>query len=49
MGMLVGGLALFFAAHLIPTLPKLRVRLVGMMREAEVHRQTVAQGAGVGR
>ena len=29
MWMLVGGLALFFASHLIPTLPKLRVRLVG--------------------
>jgi uncharacterized membrane protein len=29
MWMLVGGLALFFAAHVIPTLPELRTRLVG--------------------
>jgi uncharacterized membrane protein len=29
MWMLVGGLALFLTVHLIPTLPKLRVRLVG--------------------
>ena len=29
MWMLVGGLALFFGAHLIPTLPELRARLVG--------------------
>jgi uncharacterized membrane protein len=29
MWMLIGGLALFFAAHLIPTLPQLRARLVG--------------------
>ena len=29
MWMLVGGLALFFAAHLIPTLPELRARVVG--------------------
>ncbi len=29
MWMLVGGLALFFAAHLIPTRPQLRARLVG--------------------
>jgi len=31
MWMLLGGLALFFAAHLVPTLPKLRARLVGMI------------------
>ena len=31
MWMLVGGLALFFATHLIPTLPQLRVRPVGRM------------------
>jgi uncharacterized membrane protein len=29
MWMLIGGLALFFAAHLIPTRPRLRARLVG--------------------
>jgi uncharacterized membrane protein len=27
--MLIGGLALFFAVHLVPTLPKLRLRFVG--------------------
>jgi len=30
MWMLIGGLVLFFAAHLIPTLPELRTRLIGM-------------------
>jgi uncharacterized membrane protein len=31
MWMLLGGLALFFAAHLIPTRPQLRARLVGTL------------------
>ena len=31
MWMLVGGLALFFGAHLIPTLPALRTRVVGVI------------------
>jgi uncharacterized membrane protein len=31
MWMLVAGLALFFAAHLIPTLPELRTRVVGVI------------------
>lgn len=30
MWMLVSGLALFFVAHLIPTFPDVRTRLVGM-------------------
>lgn len=30
MWMLIGGLVLFFAVHLIPTLPELRTRLMGM-------------------
>jgi len=32
--MLIGGLALFFAVHLVPTLPKLRLRLVGSIGAA---------------
>jgi uncharacterized membrane protein len=31
MWMLLGGLALFFAAHLIPARPQLRARLVGTL------------------
>jgi uncharacterized membrane protein len=34
MWMLVGGLALFFAAHLIPTRPQLRTRLLGRVGSA---------------
>jgi len=32
--MLIGGLALFFAVHLVPTLPKLRMRFVGSIGAA---------------